>query len=116
MKRKRNKRDINKILNGIKVDKDVDMRKAYDDAIKYESNKIPLEVREDKVYRVLVNNIRHKHTNYDKNLKNVYHIKNNAYYPIYKNKVLNQISNEYPYLSDECNRQLQGKVVIVVVK
>ena len=54
--------------------------------------------------------------NYDKNLKTVYHINNNRYYNLYKNTVLNEISSEYPYLSDACNKQLQGRVVAKVVK
>ena len=115
-KKKRNNKNINTILNQIQVDKDVNIREAYDDAIKYEMHEVPIEIREDKAYRLLVNNMRHEHTNYDKNLKNVYHIKNNLYYPLYKNQVLNKISSEYPYLTDACNKQLQGKIIVTLVK
>ena len=115
-KKKRNNKNINTILNEIQVDKDINIREAYDDAIKYEMHEVPIEIREDKAYRLLVNNMRHEHTNYDKNLKNVYHIKNNLYYPLYKNQVLNKISSEYPYLADACNKQLQGKIIVTLVK
>lgn len=114
--KKKNKKDINTIINNIEVDKDINIREAYDDAIKYEMNKVPIEIRENKAYRLLVNNMRHEHTNYDKNLKNVYHINNSRYYNLYKNTVLNKISSQYPYLYDECNKQLQGRVVAKVVK
>ena len=79
-KKKRNNKNINTILNEIQVDKDINIREAYDDAIKYEMHEVPIEIREDKAYRLLVNNMRHEHTNYDKNLKNVYNIKNNLYW------------------------------------
>ena len=79
-------------------------------------HEVPIEIREDKAYRLLVNNMRHEHTNYDKNLKNVYHIKKNLYYPLYKNQVLNKISIEYLYLTDACNKQLQGKIIVTLVK
>ena len=115
MKKKRNK-NISEILNGITVEKDIDIRQTYDNAIKYEMRKVPIEIREDKAYRLLVNSMRNEHTNYDKNLKTVYHINNNRYYNLYKNTVLNEISSEYPYLSDACNKQLQGRVVAKVVK
>ena len=94
MKKKRNK-NISEILNGITVEKDIDIRQTYDNAIKYEMRKVPIEIREDKAYRLLVNSMRHEHTNYDKNLKTVYHINNNRYYNLYKNTVLNEISREY---------------------
>ena len=99
MKKKRRNKNISEILNGITVEKDIDIRQTYDNAIKYEMRKVPIEIREDKAYRLLVNSMRHEHTNYDKNLKTVYHINNNRYYNLYKNTVLNEISSEYPYLS-----------------
>lgn len=122
MKKKRRKQhkksipNIASILNNISIDENINMRQAYDDAMKYEMNYTPMQIREDKAYRILVNNIRHKHTNYDKNLKNVYHIKNNMYYNIYKNQVLSNISDNYPYLLDECNKQKQYQTVIRLAK
>lgn len=122
MKKKRRKQhkksipNIASILNNISIDENINMRQAYDDAMKYEMNYIPMQIREDKAYRILVNNIRHKHTNYDKNLKNVYHIKNNMYYNVYKNQVLSNISDNYPYLLDECNKQKQYQTVIHLAK
>lgn len=122
MKKKRRKQhkksipNIASILNNISIDENINMRQAYDDAMKYEMNYTPMQIREDKAYRILVNNIRHKHTNYDKNLKNVYHIKNNIYYNVYKNQVLSNISDNYPYLLDECNKQKQYQTVIRLVK
>lgn len=122
MKKKRRKQhkksipNIASILNNISIDENINMRQAYDDAMKYEMNYTPMQIREDKAYRILVNNIRHKHTNYDKNLKNVYHIKNNMYYNVYKNQVLSNISDNYPYLLDECNKQKQYQTVIRLAK
>lgn len=122
MKKKRRKQhkksipNIASILNNISIDENINMRQAYDDAMKYEMNYTPIQIREDKAYRILVNNIRHKHTNYDKNLKNVYHIKNNMYYNVYKNQVLSNISDNYPYLLDECNKQKQYQTVIRLAK
>lgn len=122
MKKKRRKQhkksipNIASILNNISIDENINIRQAYDDAMKYEMNYTPMQIREDKAYRILVNNIRHKHTNYDKNLKNVYHIKNNMYYNVYKNQVLSNISDNYPYLLDECNKQKQYQTVIRLVK
>lgn len=122
MKKKRRKQhkksipNIASILNNISIDENINIRQAYDDAMKYEMNYTPMQIREDKAYRILVNNIRHKHTNYDKNLKNVYHIKNNMYYNVYKNQVLSNISDNYPYLLDECNKQKQYQTVIRLAK
>lgn len=122
MKKKRRKQhkksipNIASILNNISIDENINIRQAYDDAMKYEMNYTPIQIREDKAYRILVNNIRHKHTNYDKNLKNVYHIKNNMYYNVYKNQVLSNISDNYPYLLDECNKQKQYQTVIRLAK
>ena len=118
MKRRRNnkKKNINEIINEVTVEKDIDIRKVYEDANMRDINRIPITIREDKAYRLLVNGIRHEHTNYENNLKNVYHICNSRYYNLYKNTVLNNISTEYPYLSEECNKQLQGRVVAIVVK
>lgn len=114
--RKKSTSNITSILNNISIDKNINMRQAYDDAMKYEMNYTPIQIREDKAYRILVNNIRHKHTNYDKNLKNIYHIKNNMYYNVYKNQVLSNISDNYPYLLDECNKQKQYQTVIRLAK
>lgn len=122
MKKKRRKQhkksipNIASILNNISIDENINMRQAYDDAMKYEMNYTPIQIREDKAYRILVNNIRHKHTNYDKNLKNIYHIKNNMYYNVYKNQVLSNISDNYPYLLNECNKQKQYQTVIRLAK
>lgn len=119
-KRKRrriqSKNKIEEIINDISIEKNINIRQAYDDAMKYEMNYTPLQIREEKACRILVNNIRHKHTNYDANLKKVYHLENNKYYPVYKNNVLDNISNEYPYLSEECNKQKQYELAILVVK
>lgn len=114
--RKKSTSNITSILNNISIDENINMRQAYDDAMKYEMNYTPIQIREDKAYRILVNNIRHKHTNYDKNLKNIYHIKNNMYYNVYKNQVLSNISDNYPYLLDECNKQKQYQTVIRLAK
>lgn len=99
---------FNELVSNIEL-KDVDMRKIYDDSINYiyGKNNNVIEVKESEIIRVMVNNIRHAKTNYDKSLKKIRKINDNkdTYYHIYKNDILSEIENKYPVLGEECNRQ-----------
>ena len=99
---------FNDLVSNIEL-KDVDMRKIYDDSINYMygKNNNVIEVKESEITRVMVNNIRHTKTNYDKSLKKIRKINDNknTYYHIYKNDILSEIENKYPVLGEECNRQ-----------
>ena len=99
---------FNDLVSNIEL-KDVDMRKIYDDSINYMygKNNNVIEVKESEITRVMVNNIRHTKTNYDKSLKKIRKINDNkdTYYHIYKNDILREIENKYPVLGEECNRQ-----------
>lgn len=99
---------FNELVSNIEL-KDVNMRKIYDDSINYiyGKNNNVIEVRESEITRVMVNNIRHAKTNYDKSLKKIRKINDSkdTYYHIYKNDILSEIENKYPVLGEECNRQ-----------
>ena len=98
---------FNKIINDIKLDDNINLRKAYDDTLSFNKtrNRIELSIRD--VNRFMVNSIRHNCSNYDNNLKYVYRLdkKDTSYYNLYKNNILRLISERYPNLSDECKRQ-----------
>lgn len=99
---------FNDLVSNIEL-KDVDIRKIYDDSINYMygKNNNVIEVKESEITRVMVNNIRHTKTNYDKSLKKIRKINDSkeTYYHIYKNNILSEIENKYPVLGEECNRQ-----------
>jgi hypothetical protein len=61
----------------------------------------------------MVNQIRHRYTDYNANLIR-YNISNTDpdIYHNYKNRVLDQIGEEYPFLKDACDDQ-KSKVVMV---
>lgn len=97
---------FNMIIDNVKLDEDIDLRKAYDEMLSFnKTNSIELPI--GVTNRFMVNSIRHNCSNYDKNLKYVYKLdgKDTVYYKLYKNNILRLISKRYPNLSDECDRQ-----------
>ena len=54
MKRRKTnkKKNINEIINEVTVEKDIDIRKVYEDANMRDINRIPITIREDKAYRL----------------------------------------------------------------
>ena len=95
------------IISNLSIDK-VPIRKIYDDSIKFiYKKKKPLEIKEKTIYRCMVNDIRHNHTNYDMNLKKIYKIDDidTRRYYMYKNATLDIIAENYPSLKEECNNQ-----------
>jgi hypothetical protein len=99
----------------------VNIRKIYEGSIsynnrahKYGSPVSPWkELNESDIRRNMVNQIRHRYTDYNANLIR-YNISNTDpdIYHNYKNRVLDQIGEEYPFLKDACDDQ-KSKVVMV---
>lgn len=85
-----------------------DIRQIYDRAQMYASRgRMPLEVTEDQIHRIMVNEIRHTYSNYGNNLRYVHMMdkKNDSQYYLYKNIILDRIATAYPFLADECRDQ-----------
>ena len=95
------------------------MREIFDGAVSYDNTgaEVPIEFREAKVKRLMVNQIRHCNSNYNQQLKQIYNIDRSSacQYHLYKNIVLDRIGNACPYLKDECSRQ-KRKMNMVRVK
>ena len=93
-------------ISNISVDRIDDIRIIYDgcDLLNNKDG-----IKEHTMHRILVNNIRHDHTNYDKGLRKikrqygVYY--DESVYTQYKNAVLTKIAMNYPFLAEECARQ-----------
>ena len=99
------------ILNSIDVNNDKGLRDIFNDALNYEytGSEIPLEFKEQNIQRIIVNSIRHSHSNYEEGLKEVHRLKaSEDMYFLYKTVVLEKIALEYPELQDECERQKQN--------
>lgn len=95
---------------------DVDARYIFDTALKYQygQDESPIEFKEGNLQRIMVNSIRHTQSNYEYGLKQIHSLKTTEdIYFMYKNNMLQLISDKYPYLSDECERQ---KHLIEMVK
>ena len=100
---------VNNMISEITLDK-ISIRQIYDESMKYVfCDDIPDYIYEDKIYRHMVNHIRHNYTNYDKYLNKIRRINDNdqRQYIMFKNAVLNIIAYEYPLLKDECYNQKQ---------
>lgn len=98
--------NFNDLIRNINVDKDLDFRTLYDEAMKYINKHNSIELNQDLVYRAIVNRLRHSHTEYNKGLKSIYKMHNtDIYYNMYKNYVLYNIETEYPAVKEECDRQ-----------
>lgn len=95
------------IINNTKVNNNINLRDALDNALKYEYDEnTPIEFKEYNINRIMVNSIRHDYSNYELGLKQVHklNLPEDMYFR-YKNIVLDQISYQYPFLKDECERQ-----------
>lgn len=95
------------LLNSIEVNNEP-IRNIYNGAIKYNFNEeSPLEIRETKIDRYMVNHIRHNYSNYENGLRIVHRLNNNndVGYHLYKNAVLSAIAISYPSLKEECDVQ-----------
>lgn len=69
----------------------------------YRDNK-PTEFTENNIKRIIVNSIRHNYSNYDYGLREIHKLSEIEYFK-YKNITLYFISQRYPFLVDECNKQ-----------
>lgn len=103
----------------------VNIRKIYEGSVSY-ANRVhswsaamsPLkELKESDICHNMVNQIRHRYTNYNENLVRygISDIDPDIYHN-YKNRVLDQISEEYPFLKDACNDQKSHVVMVKKVK
>ena len=110
--------NVLQLLN-IEDDLSKNMRQIFDGAISYANRgaDAPIEFREREIKRLMVNQIRHRNSNYDTQLKQIYNINRDSsmQYHLYKNIVLDRVANKCPYLQDECKRQ-KTKVNMVKIK
>ena len=112
--KKKKAKNIDTIIAETHVDNNINIRDTYNNALQYEYNEMPIEISEKNLNRILVNNIRHDHSNYDINRKQL-RGDNKKYYTMYKNTVLNKISDHYPYLQKECDRQKRKEIVMIKI-
>lgn len=96
--------DYINIINNTNIQK-TNYRDIFDGAVKFVYTEDKVEYNESQVDKLMVNYIRHSLSNYDNNLKNAKMHRTIKDYNLYKNSVLDKISYEYPFLSDECNKQ-----------
>ena len=98
---------LTKMAESVHIDQ-CSAREVYDAAMYYAyGDDIPELMHEEQIKKLMVNNIRHKHSNYMDIVYKVDAIANH-YVPrhyIFRNSVLYKIADQYPYLSDECTRQ-----------
>ena len=81
-------------------------REIFDNAVKFVYNNPVYEYYENDINAIMVNNIRHKYSNYDQILNSGYGIyRSEQDYVQYKNSILEKIGYVYPYLKHECDRQ-----------
>ena len=121
-RKKEEKRTMNKtisiynIINSTFIE-NKDYREIFDNAIQFAYNEPLDEYSEKSIDAIIVNDIRHNCSNYDYNLKQVYRInRSDNDYAQYKNSVLEKISNVYPSLRDECERQKRKCDMVKVFK
>ena len=96
---------LHNIINSINIE-DANYREIFDNAIQFAYGKPLEEYNEKSIEAIMVNDIRHNYSNYDDNLKRVYRIKRTDNdYEQYKNSVLEKISDTYPLLKNECDKQ-----------
>lgn len=108
---------FNNIIQNIDIEPNHNLREIFDSALNYEYPEAekPIEFRERNIKRIMVNSIRHEYSNYEDGLKQVHRLKmHEGMYFRYKNIVLNQISQEYPFLQDECESQ-KSKIKMVKI-
>ena len=103
------------IINSVSIE-NVDCRKIFEDAVKYEYGKPLDEYTENNIAAIMVNNIRHNYSNYDQMLKQIHRIhRTDNDYEQYKNSVLEKIAIAYPFLENECNRQKRKFNMVKIV-
>ena len=118
---KKSKNDMDKIISLYKlidsvVIENVSYREIFDSAIKYIYNQPLDEYNENNIHAIMVNNIRHNYSNYDQITKPMHKIyRSPDDYDQYKNCILNKISNMYPFLKDECERQKREFNMVKIV-
>lgn len=115
----RNLKRIEHFYNAINstVIEDRNCREIFDNAIQFGYGKPLDEYSEKSINAIMVNDIRHNCSNYDQVLKVIYRIhRSDNDYIQYKNSVLDKISNVYPFLKDECDKQKRKLDMVKVCK
>ena len=124
MREKCNKNRDKFIRKKAKIIKDIyvyqlqdDARSILEDALSYPNtlSEDGLEYRERDLKRHLVNYIRHDKTNYESGLLDIHKVGlrldhkwgDSQSYFLYKNATLSKISQAYPYLKEECDKQMR---------
>lgn len=98
--------ELLRIINSININRDATYREIFDNAVLFKYGKNVNECDYNNINAIMVNNIRHKYSNYDLLLKRIHKIKNNEDdYFQFKNSVLYKIGQAYPFLKDECFKQ-----------
>lgn len=105
------------LMNSVIINNDIDYREILDSAIQYSYTEPQDRYSERNLGIIMVNDIRHRYSNYDNILKQVNKVKrtNNDYIQ-YKNSVLEKIASSYPYLKNECVRQKQKLDMVDYIK
>jgi hypothetical protein len=95
-------------------------RELYEDSIAFRYNdKVPMELREHNIRRIMVNDARHKiESGYTQTIKAIskmdkYNRQRN--YTLYKNNVLLKIAEAYPFLEQECRSQMRREDMVRIV-
>ena len=115
-----------KLVQSIHVNNNSDnARSILEDALEYVDRPSDgvVEYRERNLKRIMVNEVRHNQTTYEQGLKAIYRATRNVsqreqdrIYKLYKNATLERISQSYPYLQDECNKQKYKAELVRIVK
>lgn len=103
-------KEVDKVISNFRLDKRKNARKILNGALSYRYRRAekPIEYRNGDIERFMVNHIRHSYSTYNNDLRRIHRIDDNdseINYIAYKNNVLNEISQKYPYLDDECKKQ-----------
>lgn len=113
----RNAKSLDDIISCTKIDAD-NIMDAYYKVIdnEYGGKEPPAGINEKVLKKQMVNTLRHSMSSYELGLVQMGRI--NEYskenYKAYKNTVLKSIA-QYPYLTDECNRQMKLKSMVRIV-
>ena len=115
-----------KLVQSIHVNNNSDnARSILEDALEYVDRPSDgvVEYRERDLKRIMVNEVRHNQATYEQGLKVIYRAtrgcskrEQDRIYNMYKNATLERISQSYPYLQDECNRQKHKVELVKIIK
>ena len=111
-------------IDNISIDSSRNVRSILDDALEFNNmaSDDKLVYREREVKHYMVNHIRHSATSYEIVLKTIHRVSapqdfqtRELNYHMYKNAILERISQAYPFLKSECDAQ-KYKINMVKIK